>query len=71
MCDTLCVVRPSGTLFAKNSDRPPGEAQIVQGFARRAAGDELATQYLRMPDDGRGTRCSPPGLRGCGARSTG
>ncbi|HEY3722635.1 MAG TPA: hypothetical protein VGN59_04645 [Acidimicrobiia bacterium] len=52
MCDTLCVVRRSGTLFAKNSDRPPREAQIVQGFARRAAGDELATQYLRVPDAG-------------------
>ena len=35
MCDTLCVVGPEGTLFAKNSDRPPGEAQVVEAWPAR------------------------------------
>lgn len=52
MCDTLCVVGPTGTLFAKNSDRPPGEAQVVEGFGRRAPGGALRTQYLEIPDAG-------------------
>ena len=30
MCDTFCVRRPDGMLFAKNSDRPVDEAQIAE-----------------------------------------
>src|SRR4051812_22510952 len=52
MCDTLCVLGRERTLFAKNSDRPPNEAQVVEWFDRRAAPGELATQYLTLPDDG-------------------
>ncbi len=52
MCDTLCIVGPDGTLFAKNSDRPPHEVQVVEGLERRAGGGKLATQYLTLPDPG-------------------
>ncbi len=52
MCDTLCVVGATGTLFAKNSDRPPDEVQIVEGLARRVAGGTVDTQYLSLPDAG-------------------
>ncbi|MGZ6993885.1 MAG: hypothetical protein ACXVIM_01655 [Acidimicrobiia bacterium] len=52
MCDTLCVVGSTGTLFAKNSDRPPREVQVVEGLERRAAGGSLHTQYLTLPDAG-------------------
>ncbi len=52
MCDTLCVVGPNATLFGKNSDRPPDEAQVVNGFARRPTGVTLRTQYLELPDSG-------------------
>ena len=37
-------------LFAKNSDRHPDEPQVVEWHPRRAAGDELRTQYLTVPD---------------------
>jgi secernin len=52
MCDTLCVVGARGTLFAKNSDRPPGEPQVVEALGRRAPGASLLTQYLELPDAG-------------------
>ncbi len=52
MCDTLCIVTPTGTLFAKNSDRPPHEAQVVEGHAARPAGGMVHTQYLTIPDTG-------------------
>ena len=49
MCDTLCVVGARGTLFAKNSDRPPTEPQVVEALDRRAPGGALRTQYLELP----------------------
>jgi len=52
MCDTLCSVQPGRTLFAKNSDRPLAEVQLVESFGRRAGGGELHTQYLTLPDPG-------------------
>jgi len=53
MCDTLCGPGPSGMVFAKNSDRPPGEVQVAWPFARRAsAGCTLRTQYLTIGDTG-------------------
>ncbi|MDQ1520739.1 MAG: hypothetical protein QOI55_1812, partial [Actinomycetota bacterium] len=50
MCDTLCVVGRDRTHFAKNSDRPYREAQVVEWHDRRARGRELRTQYLTLPD---------------------
>ncbi len=52
MCDTLCVVSETGTLFGKNSDRPPEEAQVVGAFAPRPPGTRLRTQYLELADPG-------------------
>jgi secernin len=53
MCDTLCAPGPHGMVFAKNSDRPPGEVQITWPFSRRtSAGCTLRTQYLSIGDTG-------------------
>ncbi len=51
MCDTLCIRHPHGMWFAKNSDRHPDEAQVVEWHAaRRARSTGLHTQYLTVPD---------------------
>ncbi len=52
MCDTLCVLGQHGTLFAKNSDRPVREVQVVEAHGRRAGGGRLRTQYLELHDSG-------------------
>jgi dipeptidase len=39
-------------VFAKNSDRPPGEAQVLLTHTARRAGGVLDTQYLRIGDAG-------------------
>jgi secernin len=52
VCDSLCIVRPTGTLFAKSSDRPVAEAQVVEWHPRRTGGGTLRTQYLELPDSG-------------------
>ena len=52
MCDTFCIRRPGGVLFAKSSDRPPDEAQVLEWFGRRDAGSSLRTTYLSIPDTG-------------------
>ena len=53
MCDTLCAPGPAGMVFAKNSDRPPGEVQVAWPFGRRSsAGCTLRTQYLSIGDTG-------------------
>ncbi|HXY28961.1 MAG TPA: hypothetical protein VEH82_11855 [Acidimicrobiales bacterium] len=53
MCDTLCAPGPGGMVFAKNSDRPPGEVQVTWPFGRRASnGCTLRTQYLTIGDHG-------------------
>jgi secernin len=54
VCDTLCVLRDSGTLFAKNSDRPVTEAQVLELHPRRSGAGLLRTQYLELPDRGAG-----------------
>jgi secernin len=52
MCDTLALRTDTGLVFAKNSDRPPGESQVLIAHSARAARDPLDTQYLRIPDAG-------------------
>jgi secernin len=52
MCDSLCVLTPEGTIFAKNSDRPPGELQLPEAHRQRPAGGRLHTQYLDIADEG-------------------
>jgi len=52
VCDCLVAVGSAGTLFAKNSDRPVGEVQVLEAHPRRSAGRALATQYLTIADRG-------------------
>src|SRR4051794_25144240 len=52
MCDTLCVRHAGGMWFAKNSDRHPHEAQVVESHKRRLARSDVHTQYLALPDAG-------------------
>ena len=52
MCDTLCEIGGSGSLFAKSSDRPPGEPQVLVPMAARPAGGRMMTQYLEIDDRG-------------------
>lgn len=52
MCDSLCILGADRTVFAKNSDRPPDEVQVVEQFPARAGGGMLRTQYLEIPDTG-------------------
>ena len=52
MCDSLVAIGPDRTLFAKNSDRPIGEVQVVEAFRRRSGGGRLHTQYLEIADSG-------------------
>ena len=52
MCDTLCALPPASAsgvaLFAKNSDRPPGEAQDLEWHRPRLDGEPLRTTYLEI-----------------------
>ncbi len=55
MCDTFATVGGGRLLFAKNSDRPIGEPQVVEWLAPRAADParRLRTQYRDLgPDPG-------------------
>jgi secernin len=52
VCDSLCLLGDGVTLFAKNSDRPRNEPQIVEVNAGRRPGSVLRTQYLEIPDTG-------------------
>jgi len=52
MCDTLCAVGREWTLFAKNSNRPRDEVQVVESHPRRPTGGSLRTTHLELPDAG-------------------
>ena len=53
MCDTFCVRLRDRTLFAKASDRPPREPQVVESRVRRApSAGGLRMQYVTLPDPG-------------------
>lgn len=48
----MVVVQGNRTLFAKNSDRPVSERQLVEAHPRRAGGGSLSTTYLTLDDPG-------------------
>lgn len=52
MCDTFCRRTETGMLFAKSSDRPFDEAQLVRWFGRRNSGTSLSTTHTSIPDSG-------------------
>jgi secernin len=52
MCDSLCSRQADRTLFAKSSDRPPSEPQVVEHRRRRSGGGRLRAQYLALDDLG-------------------
>ncbi len=55
MCDTLCLITEDGTFFAKNSDRPVGEAQTLFAAHERPPDfgrHSLPVQYINIEDAG-------------------
>lgn len=53
MCDTFCIRHDGGTLFAKSSDRPLDEVQLLRWFPARAPqATASATTYVSVPDAG-------------------
>lgn len=52
MCDSCCALTGDHTWFAKSSDRPVDEAQVVEPFPRRPPGGTVRAQYVALPDTG-------------------
>ncbi len=53
MCDTVCVRQPDGMLFAKSSDRPVDEVQVLRWLGRRApSGGRVRATHVAVPDAG-------------------
>jgi dipeptidase len=52
MCDTLCALGAGRTLFAKNSDRPRDEVQVVERHDPRPPGGTVRTTHLELDDAG-------------------
>lgn len=53
MCDTFCRRHSGGMIFAKSSDRPIDEPQVLAWFDARPAGnDPVRTTYQAVPDTG-------------------
>ena len=52
MCDCLLATRPATeagrALFAKNSDRPPGERQVIEWLAPRRDDGDIAATYINV-----------------------
>jgi hypothetical protein len=51
MCDLLCALPPATggpTLFAKNSDRPPGELQLLEWLAPRVDREQTRATHLAI-----------------------
>lgn len=58
MCDLLCALPDAtgaATLFAKNSDRPPAEAQSFEWLAPRLDRGRLRTTHIDLPAPARPT----------------
>ncbi len=52
MCDSCCTLAVDHTWFAKSSDRPVDEAQVVEAHDRRSPGGAVQAQYVALPDAG-------------------
>jgi secernin len=52
MCDSLCVIGGGRTLFAKSSDRPRDEAQVVEAHPARPAGGRIRATHVDLDDGG-------------------
>jgi secernin len=52
VCDSLCVVGSDRSLFAKSSDRPRDEVQVVEMHPPRPAGGTIRATHVELDDVG-------------------